>query len=208
LLLSGVALVRIALRQLLSEDGGIAVVGEAGTWTEALSAASRSNPDVALMDMQQVHLSLLDRLHEFYAVAPDARVIVLSEDQHGQEVFRAIRAGVWGYLPRDVVPGELVRAVRTVAQGKAVLGCALSRDEFARLGTLRGRDDRAAVSLSPKETRVMRAMAEGCTDSQIARQLAMSVPTVKTHVRSILKKTGSKNRAAAIASGFRHGLLP
>ncbi|HXF81475.1 MAG TPA: response regulator transcription factor [bacterium] len=205
LLLSRTALVRVALRQLLSGDGGVAVVAEAGSWSEAVAAAGRSSPDIMLVDMHD-HAMVLDRLPELQAATPGARVIVLSDDPEAGDLFAAARAGVWGYLPHDVTSGELLRAVRTVAQGRVAVGGTMSREDFARLGAI-GRGPDAPLVLSPTEARVIRVMSEGHTDGQIAAQLGMSVPTVKTHVRAILRKTSARNRAAAIAAAFRSGLL-
>jgi DNA-binding NarL/FixJ family response regulator len=207
LLLSRTALVRVALRQLLSEDASIMVVGEASTWLEAVAAAARAHPDILVVDVPE-QCSVLDRLPELLTVVPGVRVVILSNDPDGAELFAAARAGVWGYLPPDVTAGELLRAVRNVAQGRVALGGALARSDFIRLSVLRREENHTDPPLSPAESRVIRAMSEGQTDGQIASVLGISVPTVKTHVRSILKKTRTKNRAAAIAVAFRRGLLP
>ncbi|MDR7550831.1 MAG: response regulator transcription factor [Armatimonadota bacterium] len=205
LLLSRTALVRIALRQLLGQDNGVAVVGEAGSLPEALTAAARERPDIVLVDMHNA-TTTLDRLHEIQEVAPSARTIILSDDPEGGDLFEAARAGVWGYLPPDVTSSELLRAARGVAQGRVVVVAAMPRQEFARLGGLR-REPKTPPPLSPTESRVVRMMSEGHTDGEIASRLGVSVPTVKTHVRAILKKTSTKNRTAAITAAFRSGLL-
>jgi DNA-binding NarL/FixJ family response regulator len=201
-------LVRIALKQLLREADEVVVVGETVA-DQALPVARRIAPDVALVDAQRLNVWLAEFLQQLRAVSPKTRPIVLSDADFDASVLRIVDAGTWGFLPRDVSEPRLVKAVRLVGQGKAVMDCTMAHDEFARLGQLRPADPPTgtAISLSQKEASVMRVMAEGHTDSQIAEQLGLSVPTVKTHVRSILRKTNSRNRAAAIATAFRSGTL-
>lgn len=208
LLVSNASLVRVALKQLLSSAAGIKVVGESGIGTDSTEAAARVNPDIIVLDYQHKNGDVTGQLRGFHTVCPNARMILLSEDESGEGMFSAARERVWGYLPRDITAEELIRAVKTVSRGWAVIGCAVTPDDFSRLGSLSRRDGGSEPRLSLRESSVLRAMAAGHTDNDVARQLGVSVPTVKTHVRSILKKTGSRNRAAAIATGFRHGLLP
>jgi DNA-binding NarL/FixJ family response regulator len=201
-------LVRIALRQLLQAAGEVEVVGES-TVDQAADQARRLAPDIALVDGQRLQDGrLADFLADLQAASPRTRTIVLWEDDLDHGLVGAVRAGAWGYLSRDVTPHQLARAVRLVTGGRVVMECALTREQFQRLG---GLDDGApgggALTLTPKETKVIQAMAEGHTDEQIARHLGVSVPTVKTHVRSILRKTSARNRAAAIAAAFRSGVL-
>lgn len=201
-------LVRIALKQLLREADEVVVVGETAA-DQALPVARRTAPDVALVDAHRMNNGLAEFLQQLRAVSPKTRPIVLSEADFDVGLLRIADAGAWGYLPREVSEPQLVKAVRLVAQGKAVMDCTMDHDEFTRLGQLRPADPPTgtAVPLSQKEASVMQAMAEGHTDAQIARQLGLSVPTVKTHVRSILRKTNSRNRASAIATAFRTGTL-
>lgn len=207
-------LVRIALRQLLQAAEEVAVVGE-GTVDQAAELARRLAPDLALVDAQRLRDGRFgDFLSDLRAASPRTRAILLCEDDLDGGVAGAARAGAWGYLPREVTDRQLARAVRLVLDGKAVMDCALSYDQFARLGQTNHNAPAADVPgagavlrLSQKEATVIRAMAEGHTDEQIARQLGVSVPTVKTHVRSILRKTNARNRAAAIAAAFRSGIL-
>jgi DNA-binding NarL/FixJ family response regulator len=201
-------LVRIALKQLLREADEVVVVGEAAA-DQALPVARGTAPDVALVDAQSVNTSLSEFLQQLRAVSPKTRPIVLSQADFEVGLLRIADVGAWGYLPRDVSESRLVQAVRLVARGKVVMDCTMAHDEFTRLGQLRPADppNGTAISLSQKEASVMRVMAEGHTDSQIAKQLGLSVPTVKTHVRAILRKTNSRNRAAAVATAFRSGTL-
>lgn len=190
---------------MLSDDGTIMVVAEAASWSEALASSARANPDILLIVVPH-RCSIFERLGELRGVAPAARSIVLSDDPQGADLAAAARARVWGCLPHDVTSGELRRAIHTVAGGRVAVGGSMSREEFTRLASAR-RETGALPLLSPAETRVMQVMSEGQTDGQIAANLGLSVPTVKTHVRAILRKTSTRNRTAAIAAAFRSGML-
>jgi len=205
-LIAEVALVRVALRQLLSRAAEVAVVGEAGAG-QALGMAHQFMHDIALVDAHRVDETLTGFLRRLAAISAKTRAIILSDYDFESGVVQAAEAGAWGYLPRDVSETELVRAVRLVAQGHAVMGCWLAPDQFVRLGELSPRRVELSLPLSQKESSVIRAVAQGQTDGQIARELGISVPTVKTHVRSILRKTNARNRAGAIAAAFRCGIL-
>ena len=201
-------LVRFALKQLLRTAGEVVVVGEVLA-EQAAAAVRQLSPDIALIDARRVDEDLSEFLRRLRTAAPMTKAIVLSEDDFRDGVVRVAGAGGWGYLPREVCEQQLARDVRLVAGGKAVMECAIAHDEFAMLGQLSPvpARDATTVALSQKEGSVIQAMAEGQTDSQIAKQLGVSTPTVKTHVRSILRKTHSRNRAAAIATAFRGGIL-
>ena len=201
-------LVRIAFKQLLRGAEDVVVIGETSA-AEAVPVIRRNAPNVALVDAQHIDRELAEFIQRLCSVSPKTRPIVLSEAEFNGGVLHIADAGAWGYLPREVSEHQLIRAVRLVARGKAVMDCTLGYDEFTRLGQLRPADPSTGtmISLSQNETSVMRAMAQGHTDSQIAKELGLSIPTVKTHVRSILRKTSSRNRAAAIATAFRSGSL-
>ncbi len=205
-LIAEVALVRVALRQLLSRAAEVVVVGEAGT-SQAFGMVHQFMPDIALVDAHRVDEALTGFIHRLAATPAKTRPIILSDYDFSSGVIQTAEAGAWGYLPRDVSEAELVRAVRLVARGRAVMGCWLEPDQFVRLGELSSRRIGLSLPLSQKESTVIRAVAQGQTDGQIAGELGISVPTVKTHVRSILRKTNTRNRAGAIAAAFRSGIL-
>lgn len=200
-------LVRIALKQLLRGASEVIVVGEASA-DQAVALVRQLAPDIALIDAHGVSSGLPEFLRSLRTASPKIRPIVLSEDDFGDGALLVADAGGWGYLPREVSEQQLIRAVRFVTHGKVVLDCTLAHEQFAQLGQLKTPAAASfALPLSQKETSVMRAMAEGQTDIQIAKGLGLSVPTIKTHVRSILRKTSTRNRAAAIATAFRSGVL-
>lgn len=207
LLISSFALVRIALKQLLSTAGEVSIVGDADPDPHALNLAGREAPDIAILDTQRMDDQLTNFVSRLLAVSPEVRTIILSDEGLEDGVLQAFKIGAWAYLPRDLSQAELIRAVRQVAQGKVVIGCALQPGQLLRLRDLSQGSVALELPLSQREETVVRAMAAGDTDSQIAKNLGVSVPTIKTHVRSILRKTNSRNRTAAIARAFRVGVL-
>ncbi len=208
LLVGPTALVRVALRQLLGAAATVAIVGDVPPDEEALELARRDPPDIALIDTPDLG-GALPFISSLLAVSPETRPIILSDEEFGDGFLQAVAAGVWGILPRDLSQGELIRAVRQVSRGKAVIACALEPPLLARLRELGARRHAAepAVVLTDREASVMRAVAAGHTDTQIARQLGVAVPTIKSHIRTILRKTRATNRAAAIAIAYRAGIL-
>lgn len=207
LLVGNVTLVRLAVKQLLNSVSGIVILGEAGSGNEAVALARRSEPDMAIVAIQRFDDAWASCVREIQAISPRTRSIILVDEDDGDGLFRAAESGVWGYLPQNISQEELVRAIQLVSRGQVVIACALAPEQFARLSSLNARGTNTLVPFSNREFAVIKAMAEGYTDRQIARHLGLSVPTVKTHVRSILRKTRSRNRAAAIAVAFRHGVI-
>lgn len=206
LLIAEDTLVRVGLRQLLSRAAEVVVVGETGTG-HALDMVRHFMPDIALVDAHRINGTLTSFVQRLTSVSAKTRAIVLSDADFGSGVVQTAEAGAWGYLPRDLSEAELVRAVRLVAQGRAVMACWMAPDQFIKLRELSLNHAELALPLSQKESTVIKAVAQGQTDGQIAQELGISVPTIKTHVRSILRKTNSRNRAAAIATAFRSGVL-
>lgn len=207
LLVASFALVRVALKQLLSTAGEVSILGDADPGPDALDLARRTLPDIAIIDTQRMDGSLTGFVRRLLAVSPDLRPIILSDDGLEEGVIQAIQVGAWAYLPRDVSQGELIRAVRQVARGKMVIGCSMLPDQLMRLKELSQPHTPLQIPFSKREETVVKAIAAGYTDPQIAKELGVSVPTVKTHVRSILRKMNSRNRTAAIATAFRVGVL-
>ncbi|MDR7435541.1 MAG: response regulator transcription factor [Armatimonadota bacterium] len=207
LLIGNVTLVRLAVKQLLNSVSGIIILGEAGSGEEAIILAKRSEPDMAIIAIQRFDETWATCVKEIQTISPRTRSLVLVDEDDGDGLFRAAEHGVWGYLPQNISQGELVRAIHLIARGQVVIACALAPEQFARLSFLNTRGTNNLLPLSNREFAVIKAMAEGYTDRQIAHHLGLSVPTVKTHVRSILRKTRSRNRAAAIAVAFRHGVI-
>lgn len=206
LLVSQLSLVRIALKQLLSNLDEVGTIREAVGATEAETLARHDPPDIAIIDAHSTTDEFPATTRAILLVAPSAKVIILSDEDFPAGIIQSGAPGIWGYIPRDISQAELARAVRTVASGRAVVGSSLLPEQFERLTQLAARPA-TQNPLSRKEWRVFEAIAKGHTDNQIAGALGVSVPTVKTHVRSILKKMGARNRAGAVTTAFRSGLL-
>ena len=192
--------VRDGIRGMLAGDPGFEVVGEAGDGARAVELARSLGPDVVLMDLRMPGTGGVDAIRELARLGLPARVLVLTTYATDGDVGPAIEAGATGYLLKDVQPEELARAVRLAARGETVLSPLVAT-------RLVGRVREPAVSLSDRELEVLRIIAGGSTNREAAARLFISEATVKTHVLHIYGKLGVNDRAAAVAVGFRRGLL-
>ena len=199
------AVVRQGLRTFLDLQDDVEVVAEAPDGEAALAAAERVQPDVVLLDLVMPKLDGVAALHALRERAPEARVIVLTSFGDDDRVFAALRAGVVGYLLKDVEPAELVRAIRTAHAGQSPLSPAVAArviDELAHGGHRGG----AAEELTPRELEVLRLIARGRSNKRIALELGMAEKTVKTHVSHLLAKLGVADRTQAALYAVREGL--
>ena len=197
------AVVRQGLQTFLALQDDIEVVGEAADGEQAVASAERLRPDVALMDLVMPRLDGIEAIRRIRRASPDTRVIVLTSFVDQDRMIPAVRAGAAGYLLKDVEPQELVRAIRTVRDGEALLHPAVAArlmEEVARDG------DRPAV-LTDREREVLVLMARGHANKRIAHELGVSEKTVKTHVSNILAKLGVSDRTQAALYAVREGLV-
>jgi DNA-binding NarL/FixJ family response regulator len=203
------ALVRAGFRMILTADG-IDVVGEAANGAEAVDAVRRTRPDVVLMDIRMPELDGLEATRRILADAgAEPRVIMLTTFDLDHYVYAALTAGASGFLLKDVTPEHLVAAVRLVRSGDALLAPAITRrlvERFAR------RDSAPAVhgdlaALTPRELEVLRLLAQGLSNAELAGRLHLSEATVKTHVARILAKLGLRDRVQAVVVAYRSGLV-
>jgi DNA-binding NarL/FixJ family response regulator len=197
--------VRDGLSGMCRSDPGLEVAGEAGNGAEAVIQAERLRPDVILMDLRMPVMDGVTAIRELAGRGVAARVLVLTTYDTDRDVLPAIEAGATGYLLKDAPRAELLRAVRATATGQAVLSPAVA----ARLmHQVRG-PGAAGVSepLSQREIEVLELVAAGTTNREIAAKLFISEATVKTHLLHLYRKLGVTDRAAAVATAFRHGLL-
>jgi two-component system nitrate/nitrite response regulator NarL len=194
-------LVRSAVRQALSEPD-IELVGEAATADEAMALAPRTRPDVLLVDITLPGMNGLQLVRELAPRLPETRFVMLTVSTSERDLIQAMDNGATGYLTKDLTPEALLRAVRGAHSGDL----AMPRRMAARLvnhlvdRTRRSPSpgDRASVqALSQREREVLRLLAEGLTDREIAESLTISARTVETHVSSVLHKLGVRNRAEA-----------
>jgi DNA-binding NarL/FixJ family response regulator len=205
------ALMRTGFRMILTADG-IDVVADAATGGQAVDAVRRTRPDVVLMDVRMPEMDGLEATRRILAGAgPQApRVIILTTFDLDRYVYAALSAGASGFLLKDVSPEHLVAAVRLVRSGDALLAPAITRRLIERYAV---RDSRTATlhrdlsTLTPRELEVLRLLARGLSNAELAAALQLSDATVKTHVARILSKLGLRDRAQAIVVAYETGLV-
>ena len=207
LLVDDHALVRSAIRQAL-EAPDVVVVGEASSAEEALEMAPRLRPDLLLLDIDLPGMSGLEAVRELAPRLPDTRVVMLTVSTDRRDLLDAVRHGAFGYLTKDLTGDALLRAVRGIRRGDLPMSrvhAALVVDHLSRgaRGGVPAPDDVGGL-LSVREQEVLRLLAEGMTDREIATGLAISPRTVESHVSSVLRKLGVRNRAEA-AQRYRSG---
>ncbi|GAA3442815.1 response regulator [Planomonospora venezuelensis] len=193
-------IVRDGIRGMFAGDPEFEVLGEAGDGAQAVELAQALNPDVILMDLRMPGTDGVTAIKELARRGNAARVLVLTTYDTDRDVLPAIEAGATGYLLKDTGRDELVRAVRTAARGEAVLSPSVATRLLGRVRT-------PADPLSARELEVLRLIAEGATNRETAARLFISEATVKSHVLHIYTKLGVNDRAAAVATAFRRGLL-
>ena len=204
------ALVRTGFRMILTA-GGIEVVGEATNGVEAVEAVRRTRPDVVLMDIRMPELDGLEATRRILSGSDvEPRVIILTTFDLDHYVYAALTAGASGFLLKDVTPEHLVAAVRLVRTGDALLAPAITRrlvERFAR----RDPDDAAVHrdlgALTARELEVLRLLAQGLSNAELAARLHLSEATVKTHVARILGKLALRDRVQAVVLAYRTGLV-
>jgi len=200
-------LVRGGITGFLSTQPDLDVVAEAGTGDEAVELAQRHWPDVALIDLQMPGGDGVAAIRRIAAAVPHTRLVVLTSHAGDTDIFPAIRAGALSYLLKDIAPNELADAVRAAAAGEAVLH---PRVATRVVGELRGgrRDAPHALrDLTDRELEVLRLVAEGLSNVEIASRLVIGEKTVKTHVSAILTKLGLSDRTQAAVHAWQHGVL-
>ena len=199
------AVVRQGLRTFLELQDDIEVVADVADGEAALQAAEEHEPDVVLMDLVMPGGGGVEAIRALREARPEARVLVLTSFLDDDKVFPAVRAGAAGYLLKDVEPAELVRAIRTVDDGEALLHPAVA----ARLMEEISETERPAAeeALTAREREVLALIARGLPNKLIARDLEIAEKTVKTHVSSILSKLGLTDRTQAALYAVRSGLI-
>jgi DNA-binding NarL/FixJ family response regulator len=204
------ALVRTGFRMILVSDG-IEVVAEAASGTEAIDAVRRTRPDVVLMDIRMPELDGLAATRRILAGTADApRVIMLTTFDLDHYVYAALTAGASGFLLKDVAPEQLVAAVRTVRAGDALLAPAITRrlvERFARRSAEPAPLHRDLSALTPRELEVLRLVARGRSNAELAAELHLAEATVKTHVARILAKLDLRDRVQAVVAAYETGLV-
>lgn len=194
--------VREGLRAVLEDTKEMEVVGEAGSAEEALSSVERALPDIILLDLELPGMNGVDAIPRFAVAASHPRVIILTAYDTEERVLAALKAGAVGYVLKGAPAGEIAQAIRAVAGGGSYLTPRVAARVVAQVNA-----PRRSGLLSARERQVLRLVARGRSNKQIARDLAITERTVKFHMTSIFNKLGADNRAQAIAIAAQRGLL-
>ncbi|HEX9116115.1 MAG TPA: response regulator transcription factor [Anaerolineae bacterium] len=199
------AVVREGLRTLIGSEPGMEVAGEAADGNEAVAKAAALRPDVVLIDLKMPRKGGIEAIAEIKAGNADARILVLTSFAEEENVFPAIRAGALGYLLKDSSPQQLLQAIYDVYRGESSLHPTIALKvirEISQPSTL----PPAPSPLSEREVAVLKLVAQGLTNQEIAEKLLISEWTVRTHVRNILSKLHLANRTQATLYALREGL--
>jgi DNA-binding NarL/FixJ family response regulator len=208
--------VRAGFAELLDTRPDFSVVGTASDGAEALRLCRELQPDIVLMDVRMPGMDGIEatrQLADFGETAP--RVIILTTFDLDEYVYDALRAGASGFLLKDVTAERLFDAVRVVAAGDALLAPGVTRRLIGEFAALHGRSDDSVVALrlaalaalTPRETEVLRLVAEGLSNTEIAARLVVTDETVKTHVSRMLRKLGLRDRTQAVVAAYESGLV-
>ena len=204
--------VRAGFAALLDTQPDFTVLGTASDGSEAVRVCRELQPDVVLMDVRMPSLDGIEATRQLAGTgASGPRILILTTFDLDEYVFDALRAGASGFLLKDVTAERLFDAVRVVAAGEALLAPAVTRrliSEFTRLRPARDAAPAAALgALTPRETEVLRLVAEGLSNPEVAQRLVVTEETVKTHVSRILAKLGLRDRTQAVVAAYESGLV-
>jgi DNA-binding NarL/FixJ family response regulator len=202
--------VRAGFGALLDTQPDFTVVGTAADGVEAVQVCRERRPDVVLMDVRMPTMDGIEATSRIVAGDEAPRILVLTTFDLDEHVYDALSAGASGFLLKDVTAERLFDAVRVVAAGDALLAPAITRrliGEFARLRPRPARSLASLRTLTPRETDVLRLIAEGLSNPEIAARLVVSEETVKTHVSRVLTKLGLRDRTQAVVAAYESGLV-
>ena len=201
--------VRSGLRMLLSNENDVEIVGDAGTAREALDAVRLLKPNVVLMDIGLPDLSGIDATREIKRLHPNVAVVALTIHEDEEYFFKMLEAGANGYVPKRAAPDELLTAIRAAAAGEVYLYPSLAKllvkDYLAQDRT--SETGRALDGLTEREQQVLRFLAEGQSNSEIAEELVISVKTVARHRENIMYKLGMHSRSELVRYAIRKGII-
>ena len=191
-------LIRAGIATLLLPEADMKLVGEASNGREAIAKFRECRPDVTLMDLQMPEMNGFDAIIAIRDQFPDARIIVLTTYKGDVQAVRAIKAGAQGYLLKNLLHKELLQTIRTVHSGHK----AIAPDVAAQVAEHTGED-----ALTPKEIDVLRLIAGGNANKEIATQLSVTEETIKSRVKNILEKLGANDRTHAVTIGLKRGII-
>ena len=191
-------LVRKGIAAILENDCGIELIAEANSGSEAIRLHRQYRPDVTLMDLRLPDQSGIEATRQIRREFPDAKVLVLTSYDGDQDIYRALGAGVRGYLLKEMVHTEVIRAIRVVYAGKRFIPLEVSQQLNGFF---------PEVALTPREIEVLSLVARGLGNKEVGDVLGTAPGTVKAHVQSILSKLGAKDRTHAVTIAFRRGII-
>ena len=202
------SMVRAGFRMLLAGEEDIEVVAEASNGLEAVDKAARFNPSVILMDIRMPELDGLQATRNILASDGDARILILTTFDLDEYVYEALRAGASGFVLKDDSPEQLIGAIRTVADGDALLSPTITKRVIQRFARMpRPAPPKELGELSEREQEVFRLMARGLSNGEIGQELYISETTVKTHVTHILQKLDLRDRVQAVVLAYQTGVF-
>jgi DNA-binding NarL/FixJ family response regulator len=195
--------------RLILERAGVEVTGEAGDGLEAIEQVERTTPDVVLMDVRMPRLDGIEATRRLVVRHPETRVLALTTFDLDEYVYAAVRAGASGFLLKDVKPSDLVHAVEVVARGDALLAPTLTRRLLERFAAAPapGEVPQALTSLPSRELEVLKEVATGASNSEIAGRLFLSEATVKTYVSRLLTRLDLRDRVQLAVLAYESGLV-
>jgi DNA-binding NarL/FixJ family response regulator len=203
-------MIRAGLRSLLEGEPDIQVVGEAADGEQAIATIRRQRPDVALVDIRMPVVDGITATRRLVAEGTATRILILTTFDLDEYVFEALRAGASGFLLKDATAEELTAAIRLLAAGDGLLAPAVTRrviQAFARLPTPDARLTERLAELSAREVEVLRLLARGRSNAEIARELVVTEATTKTHVSNVLTKLRLRDRVQAVIFAYESGLV-
>ena len=205
------ALVRDGFRMILNAQEEIEVVGEASDGAEAVELTKRLLPHVVLMDVRMPGTDGIEATRRISASGVESRVLILTTFDLDEYVYEALRAGASGFLLKDVTAAQLIEGVRVVAAGEAMLAPTVTRRLLKRFaGELPGGEERARPSLqslTEREREILTLLANGLSNAELGARLYLSEPTIKTHLSSIFRKLGVRDRVQAVIAAYDAGLV-
>ncbi len=211
LVIDDMTLVRLGIESLLKSTDSVEIVGEATDVQEAISTLGHLDPDVILLDQDMPGLAAPEAVSLLKQHRPRTEIIVLAESPDEERAFRALEAGASGYVLKDISPANLVRAIHGVCDGRTMTHPYITRrliERFRLLMQERTSQNGTHLSgLTNRELGIVVEMAEGATDREIAKKACLGESTVKSHIRSILRKIGARNRTQAVAYLLRKGIM-
>jgi DNA-binding NarL/FixJ family response regulator len=204
------ALVRAGFKMILETDPEVRVVAEADDGAEAVEAALRTRPDIALMDIRMPGMDGLEATRRIMAAPSPPRVLILTTFDLDEYVFDALTAGASGFLLKDVAPEQLLAGIRIIAQGDSLLSPSVTRrliESFVRDGRQTREPPPVLDELTPRELEILQLVARGLSNTEIADQLVVSSTTIKTHVARVLMKLALRDRIQAVVFAYENGVI-